>query len=320
MAIIWLSAVVTLFGAAAHAETLIRGPGFEVSAEQVESELALMPPQLAGQIRDDPRRLKTLVNDLYDRKALAAEAKRSGLEREREVAYSLDRAAERELAKAVSDREQKRITSNAPDFTDLAKERYHSRRGEYAVPERRRIRHILLRAGTPEERAARRPEAEAILQRLRQGEAFPALAKENSEDDESATDGGDLGYLPRGRLVSPLDDAAFSLSGPGEISGIVETRYGLHLITVVDIKPGRTFSFEEVKDSIITRLKTEYVKNEMAAWRSSVVDPTSAVVDEDAVKAFIDRVAKPEQKTESPTEAENRQNRTPLSSGGWGFE
>ncbi|MBN2322141.1 MAG: peptidylprolyl isomerase [Spirochaetes bacterium] len=87
-----------------------------------------------------------------------------------------------------------------------------------------------------------------IKKKVDKGESFESLAKEHS-DCPSGSQGGDLGYFQKGQMVKPFEDAAFALK-VGEISGIVETRFGYHLIKLVDRRPERTVPFDEVKGDI----------------------------------------------------------------------
>src|SRR5690606_29202810 len=108
------------------------------------------------------------------------------------------------------------------------------------LPECRIARHILV--GVPpeapeHEKAAAREKIEKALARLRKGESFDKVAREVSEDPGSARDGGSLGCVPKGRMVKPFEDALFALSA-GQLSDIVETRYGLHIIKVESVLEG----------------------------------------------------------------------------------
>lgn len=95
--------------------------------------------------------------------------------------------------------------------------------------------------------------AQSILDKISKGESFEDLAKEYSNDPGSAQNGGSLGYFPRGVMVSEFEEAAFALK-VGEVSNIIETVFGYHIIKVED-KKSSTTSFEDAKESIISELE-----------------------------------------------------------------
>jgi len=115
-----------------------------------------------------------------------------------------------------------------------------------------RASHILIGTGRGADQAARtqaRAKAEEVLKEVKAGKDFGALAKEYSSDPGSAANGGDLGFFQQGQMVGPFNDAAFKLA-PGEISDIVETEFGFHIIKVAEKKPGRTIPLEEVRPQV----------------------------------------------------------------------
>lgn len=98
-----------------------------------------------------------------------------------------------------------------------------------------RARHILIKAGedaTPAARETARARAQALLDRVRAGEDFASLARQNSEDEGSARRGGDLGFNPRGRMVAPFDQAQFDTQPGNVVDHLVETNFGYHVIRV----------------------------------------------------------------------------------------
>ncbi len=127
------------------------------------------------------------------------------------------------------------------EHTEEVDREYTSNRQSYTnLPEQVRARHILIKyqeSDSDEVKAAARARATALLRRARAGEDFAALARDNSEDTGSATTGGDLGYNERGRMVTQFDEAQFALE-EGAISDLVETRFGVHIIQVLDKREG----------------------------------------------------------------------------------
>jgi len=122
------------------------------------------------------------------------------------------------------------------------------------------VRHILIvsqKDATPEERDKARTKAVTILQRLKKGEDFAKLAVEVSEDPISAPKGGELAAITIGKTNSDeFEKAAFSLK-PDEVSEVVATSYGFHIIKMDERQEMRIATFEEARDFIHNKLKTE---------------------------------------------------------------
>jgi peptidyl-prolyl cis-trans isomerase C len=128
---------------------------------------------------------------------------------------------------------------------------YKANPDQFKEPDRIRASHILFAvdsSAAPEAKKAARTEAEGVLKRAHAGEDFAALARQYSKDS-SAQNGGDLNYFPQGKMVPAFDKAAFALK-PGEISDIVETPFGYHIIKVTDRRPARTVPLSEVSDKL----------------------------------------------------------------------
>ena len=117
-------------------------------------------------------------------------------------------------------------------------------------------RHILFSiadSASDERRADTRSTAQMILERARAGEDFTALAKEYSQDTGTASNGGDLGFFGRGRMVKPFEEAAFGMD-VGQVSDLVETTFGFHIIKVEAIQPEHIRPLEEVADTVTEEL------------------------------------------------------------------
>ena len=153
-------------------------------------------------------------------------------------------------------------------ITDEATSDYYKGNPQlFKQPEQVKASHILIKVEPTADDAAKataRKKIADIQQKLKDGGDFAELAKQNSEGP-SATRGGDLGYFRRGQMVKPFEDAAFSMK-LSEVSGLVETRFGYHLIKVYDKKPEQTTPYEEVKDQIAERLKREKVQKDATLY------------------------------------------------------
>lgn len=144
---------------------------------------------------------------------------------------------------------------------------YRQHQKEFWVPEKLKLRHILflMDEGLLEsDKRLKEQKAQEALQKIRSGEKFEAVAKEYSED-VSANTGGELGEIERGKMMPEFEKAAFRLK-EGEVSGLVNTSYGLHIIKVDQIIPGQTLPLDKVKNQIANIFKNEKFQNESKAF------------------------------------------------------
>ncbi len=144
---------------------------------------------------------------------------------------------------------------------------YKENEAKFATPEQVQCSHILIRSGAdakPEEKEAAKKKAQDLQVRCVKGEDFGALAKEFSEDPGSASRGGDLGFFTREQMVAPFSEAAFKLK-EGEVSGVVETQFGYHVIKLSDRKDASTRSLDEVRDQLREYLKSQAVNQAVQA-------------------------------------------------------
>jgi peptidyl-prolyl cis-trans isomerase D len=142
-------------------------------------------------------------------------------------------------------------------------EYYDAHIEEFSSPEELRLRHILLRVPPGAEESVRQEKKktlEGLRERIAKGEDFAELAKTYSEDVSSKEQGGDLGYVQRGKLMPELEGVAFGLK-PGEVSGIVSSSHGLHLLKVEDYRASKVQPLDEVQEKIRQTL------NDEKAWR-----------------------------------------------------
>ncbi len=133
--------------------------------------------------------------------------------------------------------------------------------------EERRASHILINApkAAPEaDRQKAKARAQDILKQVRTAPAtFAALAKKNSEDPGSASNGGDLDFFSRGAMVKPFEDAVFAMK-KGDISDLVESDFGFHIIQLTDVKLPKQKTFEELRPGIEADLKTQEARRKFA--------------------------------------------------------
>ncbi len=161
---------------------------------------------------------------------------------------------------------------------------YDSRKAEFAEPEQRQARHILIKVAkaSPESvyKAAHK-KLESIQARIKAGEDFAKLAKEVSEDTTTASKGGELGWFKSGVMAPQFDEAVFSMD-KGDVSDIVETQFGFHLIQLENVRPAHQKPYAEVKDTLKDELVQARANDE--AYKLSQ-DLDDALGMEDSLKA-----------------------------------
>jgi peptidyl-prolyl cis-trans isomerase D len=141
------------------------------------------------------------------------------------------------------------------------KQAYEANASRYKADEQRRASHILIQVepdAKPAVREAARKKAEEILAEVRKSPgSFAELAKKYSQDPGSAEKCGNLGYFDRGMMVKPFADAVFALGKVGDISGVVKSDYGYHIIELTGIQPGRTRTLDDVRKELTAELQKQ---------------------------------------------------------------
>jgi peptidyl-prolyl cis-trans isomerase D len=181
------------------------------------------------------------------------------------------------------------IVGTSADFVQSAQVSEAQLQKDYAdqidsfrTPERVRVRHILIKTqGKPKaDEPVLRAKAEALLKQIKAGGDFGELAKKNSEDPGSAVKGGELGWVTRGQMVPNFEKAAFSLK-PGELSGIVDTEYGYHIVQAEEKQEAHTQTFQEAELPLMMEAKKQVAaemlrKNIDAAHAEILRNPAQA--------------------------------------------
>ncbi len=268
--------------------------GVVITQEQFDKELNIHLDRVSRQgrqVSDD--QLATLKKDilegLIEREVLSQESQKAGIkitdqtideqlaaikkrfpsEAEFKTALSKMNLTEDEvkaqIARGLAIREliEQQITSKIV-ITDAETRAYYDGNPQmFKQPKQVKASHILIKvdAGAAEaQKAEARKKIENVQQKLKDGGDFAELAKEYSEGPSKAK-GGDLGYFRRGQMVGPFENAAYAMK-TNEISDIVETRFGYHIIKVYDKKPEQTLAYADVKDKLSQRMQQEKVEKE----------------------------------------------------------
>lgn len=159
--------------------------------------------------------------------------------------------------------------------------RYTQNQSMFSTPEQVRASHILFKTEGKDEATVRKA-AEDVLAKVGAGGDFAALAKQYSEDS-SAANGGDLDFFAREAMVKEFSDAAFGMD-PGEVSGLVKSQFGFHIIKTTDRRPAQTQTFDQVRTQLEDQIKFEKAQTEA----QKVADEAAKEIDD---PSDFDRVA-----------------------------
>lgn len=219
------------------------------------------------------------------------EAKIAPTEAEIKAAYEKNKSKyqvpeRRSVRYALLDVNQLRQTIQIPE-ADLKKQ-YEANIQQYEVPDQVHVQHILLKTVGQTDALVEetKKKAEDVLKQAKKGAKFDELAKKYSEDPGSKDKGGDLGWIRKGQTVPEFEKEAFSLA-PGQISDLVRTQYGFHIIKVLEKQTAHTKPFEEVKDSI----RAPLLLSEADKQASNTADQISSAI-RSSSKISLDDLAK----------------------------
>lgn len=267
-------------------ETILLSAGnLTVTRHDLQQSLLLLTEAERTQTLAGPDALKKTLRQLYQSKRMAAEAERLGLDQTPKVQARL--AALRRFALTEALREHASQQIEIPDFAALAREHYAAHRDEFQLPEQFKAAHILKKVRCDCERESQRRKIEQLRTRLQAGEDFATLAKAESDDTGSATRGGDLGgWVKRESFVAPFASAMAALE-IGQVSDVVETQFGYHIIKLLDRQPARPQSFEEVQPNLEQRLRQSYTQDQLQQQALNFLPGTDAQFDEAALQGLL---------------------------------
>jgi peptidyl-prolyl cis-trans isomerase C len=213
-------------------------------------------------LETNPQLKETVLRQFIQSIVISDLAKQKGFDKNPEIKEQLQFFSDNFLANEYLKQE---IAQKVTVSDDELKSYYDSHKDEFKTQDMIKARHILVRvdsSASDDEKKKAKERIELYLKKIEDGEDFAKLASDFSDDPGSKAKGGDLGFFPRGRMVKPFEDAAFSLK-PGETSGIVETQFGFHIIKVEERKDSSVESFDVVKERLKQKLSQDRTRKEL---------------------------------------------------------
>ena len=260
-------------------DILAKGPhGLNVTVADVLSEVNKMPPANRPEIFKNKGLIQQLANNLLIRRVLAKEAANEKLDQDEVLKAGLAVAKDRVMSDARLNQMDARNEPTPQAIEAYSRNTYTANIQKYEEAAQTRASHILIEKKDDKSAA----QAQEILDKLKAGGKFEDLAKEFSKDPGSAARGGDLGFFGQGRMVKPFEDAVNALAKPGDLSGLVESQFGYHIIRLDERKPKTVKTFDEVKGTLNEESRTAILSSK----RIQMVQGISAQMqfDKDAIE------------------------------------
>lgn len=149
----------------------------------------------------------------------------------------------------------------------------------YTLPELVNVRHILVSFDSNEDDIKSKEQADNILNKLKSGNNFQELAKKYSKDPGSAANGGDLGWLGKGEIDENFEAVAFALNKPGDLSEVFKSKFGYHIVQLIEKRSAKLSNFEEVKDKVTQHYKEEQILPKVNELHDKLLNASSSNYD-----------------------------------------
>lgn len=214
--------------------------GKRFTADDFRHELERLPPRSRSQLTT-PERKRQFVDNYILNELLAEEGSAKGYDKDPEISRQVDELRRRLVVQRVM-----KDFQEPPEIPDAEVKAYYDQNRRLFSGSQIRASHILVKDEDL---------AKSLREQLRADPSkFDELAKANSTDTATAARGGDLGFFGQGRMVAPFEQAAFALENPGDLSEVVKTPFGFHIIKLTERKEGSERPYDEVKERIRVNL------------------------------------------------------------------
>ncbi|UFS72003.1 peptidyl-prolyl cis-trans isomerase [Geomonas sp. RF6] len=243
--------------------------GTKITDADFRHETENLPPYLKP-MTETPEGKKEMLDTMVVRELIMQQANKDGIDKSPEVAQKLEELKKRLVVEAYL---KKKVEQSATPTDAEMKAFYEKNKDKFNSGEQIKASHILVKS---------EDEAKQIEKELKGGASFEDLAKKHSMD-AAAQKGGDLGWFGRGSMLPEFENAAFSLK-EGQISPIVKTKFGYHIIKLTGKRPAGQRSYEEVKDQIKQALIPEKQQEVFKKLKEDLKKDAKITVNQDALK------------------------------------
>jgi peptidyl-prolyl cis-trans isomerase C len=293
---ILLCAVLMIFACSKKEDgkVLVTIDGEKVTLNEFNKALDKIPMNMKMLVASESGK-RTYLDNLITKKLLLREAKKEKIDTDKEFLERLDEIRDQLLMESLL---KKKLTIEGKVTDEDLKKYYDAHKEEFKKEGEINTRHILVKT---------EDEAKQVLARVQKGEDFVELAKRYSIDPNAKTSGGEIGFHPRGSLVPEYEAQALKLKKVGQVSGIVKTQFGYHIIRLEGVKPPTYVAFDEVKEFIKQKIGQEKQKELFEKYVQDLKKSAKITIDEQLLKTeekpgTAAPAEKPEAKPEKATE------------------
>lgn len=255
----------------------------KITLQEFNKELDKIPMNMKMLVASESGK-KNYLDRLVVKKLLLKEVSKEKIENDKEFQERFNDIKEQLLIEALL---KKKITAQTQMSEDDLKKYYEEHKEDFKKDREINTRHILLKT---------EEEAKQVQTKLQKGEDFTELAKKYSIDPNVRQTGGEIGFQPKGSLIPEFENAAHKLNKVGQVSGIVKTQFGYHIIRLEGVKPPSYVPLEEVKDFIKQKNAQEKQKEVLEKYIEELKKNSKITINEALLK---------EEKTELPVKAES---------------
>ncbi|MBA4418021.1 MAG: peptidylprolyl isomerase [Syntrophus sp. (in: bacteria)] len=249
----------------------------KITTEEFSKALDKIPMNMKMVVATESGK-KNYLDNMIMKRLILREAKKEKIDSDKDFLERLDEIKDQLLMETLL---KKKLSMDGKLTDEDLKKYYDAHKEEFKKDGEINTRHVLVKT---------EEEAKQIQAKIQKGDDFSDLAKKYSIDPNAKTTGGDIGFHPKGTLLPEYEAAAFKLKKVGQISGIVKTQFGYHIIRLEGAKPATYVAFEEVKDFIKQKIGQEKQKELFDKYVSDLKKAAKITINE--------QLLKPEEKAE----------------------
>ena len=238
--------------------------GAQVTLQDIDAYAAKIPEKDRAGFFDSPKRIESTIMGLLLKKQLAAQARAEKLDQDAVIQREIQLATEDTLAGAQM--EQYKAGLKLPDFDQLAREYYLAHKSDFVTPGVVQVKHVLVsdKDRSDDEAKARIGEVEASARA--HPDQFDALVEKYSDDPSAKDNHGLIDDAGTGKMVAPFAKAAEALKNPGDISPIVKTKFGYHVLKLIAHTSDKQKSFDEIRGPLMQKLRSDWIDQRVAQY------------------------------------------------------